>query len=50
MDELPLIQGWAMWSWAIENDTGLVLQRNGRGYVGQEVDRRMKELLSCLNK
>ena len=50
MDELPMLEGWALWSWAIENDTGLVLKRKCRGYVGQEIDRRMKEYLACLTK
>jgi hypothetical protein len=41
-----MAQGWAMWSWATENDTWLQfngIQRSGKGYVGQEFDRLMKE-------
>jgi len=38
-DELPMDQGWAYLSWAIENDAWLAFagtKREGDGYVGQE--------------
>jgi hypothetical protein len=42
MDEVPCIQGWALVAYAMENDAGLVLERTGLGYIGQELRSRRK--------
>lgn len=44
-EELSGSQGWAYYSWAIENRAtvwGSNIERVGKGYVGQEVQRLKK--------
>jgi len=43
--DLPMDQGWAFYAWAIENDGWLrfnSVNRSGKGYVAQEIDRLME--------
>lgn len=44
--ELPMVQGWAYFGWAIENDGWMAfsgLTRQGSGYVGEEVKRILEQ-------
>jgi hypothetical protein len=53
LDELPMDQGWAFISWTVENDGWLQfsgIAREGKGYVGQQADIRVKEALEAWRK
>ncbi len=42
LDELAMDQGRALLNAAKESDANLIVNRDGRGYIGQEVDRLME--------
>jgi hypothetical protein len=41
-DELPLCQGFALIAWSIENNGVCEVERLGPGYIGLEIERRLK--------
>jgi hypothetical protein len=40
--KLPMKRGWAYYSWAIETDPWMNTRRDGPGYIGQEIQKRIK--------
>ncbi len=51
--ELPLSQGQAYYSWAIENDVWLAfngIKRSSKGFVGKQVEVMMEQLSAFLKK
>ena len=34
---LPMAQGWALYNWAIENDPWANTERDGKGYIAQQI-------------
>ena len=43
MDRLTLAKGFSMIAWATENNGIAPVDRVGRGYIGREIDQRLKE-------
>lgn len=38
-----MAQGWALIAWDRENDPWLNIERVSRGYMAQDIDRKLKE-------
>jgi hypothetical protein len=48
LDDLPMILGWVLINFSMENDAWLQfagLQRSSRGYIGQEIDELMRQVV-----
>lgn len=46
LDELPMNQGWALYSWCLENDGWLQfggMKREGKGYIGQGTEPLIRQ-------
>jgi hypothetical protein len=46
-DELPMIEGWAYYQWAVNNDPLVKIfgERNSKGFVAQQVERLVDEAI-----
>lgn len=45
LNEMPMDQGWAFYSWSMENDGWLQfcgVRRDGKGYMGQQAEHLME--------